>query len=109
MDGSAWDRFCDRPKAVGRHVRRPEVPADPFTRAGGYRYHRTNVNKDTAWVEADGSVRIVLSPRNPGWPNWITTAGHANGTILFRLTGAEEIVRPTTRDVKARELSGGGG
>lgn len=70
-----------------------------------YRYHRTNVNKDTAWVEPDGSVRIAVAARNPGWPNWIATAGHTNGTILFRLTGAEEIVRPTTRVVKVAALS----
>ena len=38
MDGSTWDAFCDRLKQVGRHVNGPEVPADPFTRAEGYRY-----------------------------------------------------------------------
>ena len=70
-----------------------------------YRYHRTNVNKDTAFVEPDGAVRIVIAANDPGWPNWITTAGHENGTVLFRLTGADELVRPTTRVVKAETLS----
>lgn len=71
-----------------------------------YRYHRTNVNKDTARVEPDGSVRIVLSARDPGLANWITTAGHAVGTMLFRLTGAEEIIQPRTRVVKVDALAG---
>lgn len=69
-----------------------------------YRYHRTNVNKETAHVEPDGRVRIVLSARDAGHPNWITTAGHTNGVILFRLTGAEEIVEPRTRVVPAASL-----
>ena len=65
-----------------------------------YRYHRTNINKQTAQVEEDGRVRIVLSAEDPGHPNWITTAGHENGTILFRWTGAAEPVEPSTRIVK---------
>lgn len=76
-----------------------------------YRYHRTNVNKSTAHVEPDGRVRIVVAAEDPGHPNWITTAGHANGTLLFRLTGAASIVQPTTRVVKRdalpRELRSG--
>lgn len=73
-----------------------------------YRYHRTNVNKQTAQVEDDGSLQIVLSARNPGHPNWITTAGHENGTILFRLTGADEIVAPTTRVVPVDSVADAG-
>ena len=69
-----------------------------------YRYHRTNVNKDTAFIEKDGSVRMVISALDPDLPNWITTAGHTTGTILFRLTGADEVVEPTTRVVKRNEL-----
>ncbi len=69
-----------------------------------YRYHRTNVNKETARVEPDGSVRIIVAARDPGHSNWITTAGHANGTILFRLTGAAQLVEPETRVVKTSEL-----
>ncbi|MEZ4292964.1 MAG: DUF1214 domain-containing protein [Myxococcota bacterium] len=64
-----------------------------------YRYFRTNVNKRTAHVEPDGRVRIVVCERDPGHSNWITTAGHANGTMLFRLTDAKEVVEPVTRVV----------
>ncbi len=69
-----------------------------------YRYHRTNVNKSTAAYEADGSVRIVIAAEDPGHPNWITTAGHANGTFLFRLTGAKALADLSTRVVKRAEL-----
>lgn len=70
-----------------------------------YRYHRTNVNRDTAHVEPDGRIRIVVAANDPGHPNWITTAGHAEGTMLFRLTGAREVVHPTTRVLAAAEFS----
>jgi hypothetical protein len=64
-----------------------------------YRYHRTNLNRETAQISAGGQVRIVVSESDPGHPNWITTAGHRNGTMLFRLTGADRGVQPRTRVV----------
>jgi hypothetical protein len=70
-----------------------------------YRYHRTNVNKDTARIGPDGRVRIVVSETDPGHPNWITTAGHRNGTMLFRLTGAERGVQPSTRVVPVDSIA----
>ena len=64
-----------------------------------YRYHRTNVNKETAHVEPDGSVTIVVAAKDTGHPNWITTAGHAQGSMVLRLTGAEETITPVTKVV----------
>ena len=69
-----------------------------------YRYHRIHVNKFTAEYEKDGSVRIVVSRENPGHPNWLDTAGHGCGLMLFRWIGAKEHVHPTTRVVKTDEL-----
>lgn len=69
-----------------------------------YRYHRTNVNKETARLESDGRVRIIVCATDPGHPNWITTAGHETGTMLFRLTGARQVVQPTTRVVRVEDL-----
>ena len=57
-----------------------------------YRYHRIHVNKGTAAYEDDGSVTIVLAHENPGskYPNYLETAGHNLGGMLFRWIGAEE-------------------
>ena len=49
-----------------------------------YADHRSHYNNRTARCEPDGSVRIVISPRDPGVPNWIDTRGHLEGPMLFR-------------------------
>jgi len=38
LDGSVWADFCDSLKQAGEIVVRPEVPADPYTRATGFRF-----------------------------------------------------------------------
>ena len=68
-----------------------------------YRYHRIHVNKFTAEYEDDGSVRIVIAHRDPGQPNWLDTAGHACGTMLFRWIGAEEHIDPATRVIELKK------
>jgi hypothetical protein len=65
-----------------------------------YRYHRIAINADTALLEKDGGVRIVVSHRESGPPgeNWLTTAGHSHGAMLLRYVEAEEFP-PVTTDV----------
>jgi hypothetical protein len=65
-----------------------------------YRHHRIHVNGHSARLNADGSVTIVMAARDPGFGNWIDTAGHQHGTMLLRWTGAKEHPVPTTRLVR---------
>jgi hypothetical protein len=67
-----------------------------------YRYHRICVNNHSAIPEADGTVRILVSHRDPGelrrasddahrrFPNCLSTAGHSNGAMLLRYVGATD-------------------
>ena len=72
-----------------------------------YRYFLVSVNKHTAKAQADGSIRIIVSKRNPGLPNWIETCNHHEGTMCLRWYRVKEGVRPvepTCNIVKISEL-----
>lgn len=72
-----------------------------------FRHFNVVVNKETAVMDADGGVTIVVAHRDPGCPNWLETAGHWHGTMCFRWVGATEHIHPNTRVVKFDMLSEG--
>jgi hypothetical protein len=49
-----------------------------------YRYFPVSINKNSAIAASDGSVRIIVSKRNPGVHNWIDTCSHDEGTMCLR-------------------------
>jgi len=67
-----------------------------------YRFHRIHVNGHGARYNSDGSVTIVVAHRDPGHPNWLSTAGHRLGTSLFRIVGARD--RPARIDTRVVAL-----
>ena len=71
-----------------------------------YRYHRIHLNPHTARLGRDGSLRIVVAHRDPGprHPNWLETAGHDHGGMLFRWIGCDEHPPLATRVVAFAEL-----
>ncbi len=69
-----------------------------------YRYLPVHINKHSAVYRPDGSVRIIVADENPGVENFITTAGHREGTMCFRWVRAEKKPRPVTRVVKLEQL-----
>ena len=63
-----------------------------------YRYEQVTINGGQVKHEADGSWKIAIAPRDPGLPNWVSTAGHPRGRIWFRWFLAESLPeRPRTR------------
>jgi hypothetical protein len=71
-----------------------------------YRYHNISVNKATAKYEADGSVRVVVAAADHGFPNWIDTCGHSEGTMCwrwYRLKPGVRAVEPACRTIKLNE------
>jgi hypothetical protein len=71
-----------------------------------YRYLPVHINKHSAVYGDDGSVRIVVAETNPGVPNYITTAGHREGTMCFRWVRATNALAPKTRVVKVDQVKG---
>lgn len=65
-----------------------------------YRYHRIHLNKHTAQYNPDGSATLVVAHRDPGRPNWLETAGHELGTMLFRIVGGRKEIYPAVRIIE---------
>jgi hypothetical protein len=49
-----------------------------------HRGERASLNNETAEVDPDGWVRIVISHTDPGTPNWLPTQGHSVGMYTLR-------------------------
>jgi hypothetical protein len=69
-----------------------------------YRYLPAHLNAHTASRNADGTVRIVIAHENPGVPNFLTTAGHREGSMLLRWVDADRHPTPECRVVKTASL-----
>lgn len=74
-----------------------------------FRYHPITVNKHSVRLEPDGSFRIIVSERNPGFGNWIDTAGHSQGTMGLRWNMAIDPPQPACRVVRFDDLCAGRG
>jgi hypothetical protein len=72
-----------------------------FLHTYNYDYERVTINGGQVRYEEDGSWTIVVAGRDPGHPNWISTAGHPRGLLWFRwFHPAATPERPTTEVVK---------
>ena len=60
---------------------------DPWWRTIPFARHTSTLNNSQAVANADGSITLVLSVRDPGVHNWIDTAGLHEGIISFRWQG----------------------
>lgn len=72
-----------------------------------YRYFNICISKGNAVYNDDGSVRIIVSHKDPGLPNWIETCGHNEGTMCwrwYRLSEGEKPVEPECIVVKLVDL-----
>lgn len=59
-------------------------------------YHKSRIilNKHTAKQNADGSVTLVISMKDPKVDNWLDSCGHSLGQMIFRWTKPEQVIAP---------------
>ena len=62
---------------------------NPFMQTFDYRYERIGINGEQAVYEPDGSWKLVIAARDPGHPNWLSTAGPPQGRHLLPLVPRE--------------------
>jgi hypothetical protein len=71
-----------------------------------YDYERVTINGGQVVPNADGSWTIVVAPRDPGHPNWVSTAGHRRGRLWFRwFRPSVTPDRPRTRVIGVDEVT----
>jgi hypothetical protein len=84
---------------------------DIWTNGIDFAYHQSSLNGHQAVVDGDGKVRVVISVRDPGIPNWLDPVDSLQGTLVFRCYFAERppnasarvVHFPTVRDQLPKE------
>lgn len=66
--------------------------------------NHSSLNDAQADVDSDGILRIVVSARDPGVPNWLDTAGHKSGLVQGRWTNCDAQPVPSARVVALADL-----
>jgi hypothetical protein len=70
-----------------------------FLHTYNYDYERVTINGAQIEYEDDGSWTIVVGARDPGHPNWLSTAGHGQGWLWFRWFLPDETPEQPTVEV----------
>lgn len=111
---SGWWRIAKDEAAVVDFQPPPECPYWMFVLSNywgesfDYRHHPIHTNSKRARRRADGSVRLVVTARDPGIADveWISTAGHLEGVWQFRWYKLDGLpLCPEPRIVKVSELA----
>jgi hypothetical protein len=66
--------------------------------------NQSSLNGAQAAADPDGVLRIVVSARDPGVPNWLDTAGFPTGVIQGRWVGCSSHPVPTVRKLPLAEV-----
>lgn len=66
--------------------------------------NHASLNDAQAPLDADGVLRIVVSAKDPGVPNWLDTSGYPSGVIQGRWTECDSHPVPSVRKVKVSEV-----
>ncbi len=69
-----------------------------------YANHQSSLNGFQAVLDDDGIFRAVVSGTDPGVANWLDTAGHERGPMIFRWLRADSHPVPATRLVPLRSV-----
>ncbi|MFN8228334.1 MAG: DUF1214 domain-containing protein [Mycobacterium sp.] len=78
---------------------------NPFLHTYDFRRERVTINGTEVQYEPDGSWRVVVSPSDPGHPNWVSTAGRGKGLIWLRWFLPEATpARPQCRVVDVKDV-----
>ena len=65
---------------------------------------QVSLNGFMAKPDSDGHIRIVISAKDPGVPNWLDNMGHTGGYIWGRLDTCEHNDTPTVKKIAVADV-----
>ena len=77
---------------------------DPNWSAIDYVNRQSHFNGHTATIDTDGRFRAVISPVDPGVPNWLDTGGYLDGVVFGRWMECSSFPEPEARKVRLDEV-----
>ena len=87
-------------KAPAHCLYRSIILTNPIYETTDWVNNQSSLNDAQAPLDKDGVLRIVVSAKDPGVPNWLDTAGYAQGVIQGRWTECDD--QPVPRVEKVR-------
>jgi hypothetical protein len=78
---------------------------NPWWETIDYARHQSSLNGHQAVIDADGMLRVVIAHEDPGFANWLDTAGHGEGPVILRCVRTETAPVPATRVVPFAEVA----
>jgi hypothetical protein len=66
--------------------------------------HQSSLNAFQAHIDSDGYVRVVISPSDPGVPNWLDTGGYLRGGIQVRWNNCTSAPNPVATKIKLADM-----
>ncbi|MCH2170915.1 hypothetical protein MK489_09030 [Myxococcota bacterium] len=79
---------------------------DLWMASNDFANRQTSLNYTQLHIDDDHRVRVVISSRDPGVPNWLDTGGHLEGLIQYRYVWTRNSPQPTIRSLPVDEVSG---
>jgi hypothetical protein len=78
--------------------------ADEMTNSLDWVNRQSSLNGLTARRDSDGKVRVVISARDPGVPNWLDVVDHTRGMIVGRWKECSRYPEPTITRLKVADV-----
>src|SRR5262249_39770140 len=84
-------------KVPGKCAYRSIILTNALCETTDWYNNQASLNEAQAKADSDGVLRVVVSAKDPGVPNWLDTSGHPVGVIQGRWTDCDAQPVPTVR------------
>ncbi|MBS1240027.1 MAG: hypothetical protein H6R45_733 [Proteobacteria bacterium] len=91
-------------RVPGRCVYRSMILTNELYETTDWTNNQSSLNDAQARPDGDGILRVVVSARDPGVPNWLDTAGYARGAVQGRWTHCDAQPIPSVRKLALADV-----